>query len=211
MPGEGKRGRFITLEGPEGSGKSTQTRLLVEYIAGLGRPVIHTREPGGVSISEKLREILLNKDNRIFPKAELMLYASGRAQHTEELIMPALLSGKYVVCERYIHASIAYQGYGRGLDIELIRKLNDMATGGLVPDITIYMDIEAAEGLKRVERSNRSLDRLESENISFHERVRQGYLSMAGTDPRIVTLDARNSREDIHAHIIDILRSRNII
>jgi len=161
------KGKFITLEGPEGAGKSTQAGVIADFLEQQGKKVVRTREPGGVSIAEELREILLNPENIIFPRAELLLYAAGRAQHTGELIMPALEEGKYVICERFTHASIAYQGYGRNLDIELIRKLNQIATEGVTPDLTVIMDIDVKEGLKRVRKSNRQFDRLESENITL--------------------------------------------
>ncbi|MFC2061802.1 dTMP kinase [Elusimicrobiota bacterium] len=205
------KGKFITFEGPEGCGKSTQTGLLVEYLKSKDLNVIHTREPGGVSIAEELREILLKPGNTIFPRAELMLYASGRAQHTQELIQPALEEGKFVVCERYTHASIAYQGYGRGLDIGLIRDLNKIATEGIAPDLTILIDIDVEEGLTRVRKSNRTFDRLESENIEFHRKVRQGYLKLAGEDPDMVIVDAKEDKEKIHKTIIETLVSRKII
>ncbi len=205
------RGKFITLEGPEGSGKSTQAKLLAGYLSEQGIDVIRTREPGGVSISEQLRRMLLNPDNLIYPNTELLLYASGRAQHTEELILPALREGKYVICERYTHASIAYQGYGRGLDIKLIKELNNIATQGVCPDITIILDIDVKEGLKRVQRANREFDRLESENISFHEKVRIGYLELAGEDTNVVVINTMDTEKSIQKKIINILEERKII
>lgn len=205
------KGRFVTLEGPEGAGKSTQARLLADYLAEEGCQVVRTREPGGVSIAEQLREMLLNTQNFIYPTAELLLYAAGRAQHTEELILPALKEGKYVICERYTHASIAYQGYGRGLDIELIKKLNEVASGSLSPDATIILDIDAALGLERVKKSNRGLDRLESENISFHKRVRQGYLEMVEKYAKVSLVDASESPDEIHKAILGILKEKKII
>jgi dTMP kinase len=205
------RGKFIALEGPEGAGKSTQAEMLASYMKDRGHDVVRTREPGGVSIAEQLREMLLNPGNFIFPRAELLLYAAGRAQHTEELILPALKEGKHVVCERYTHASVAYQGYGRGLDIGLINMLNDIAAGGVAPDAVIIMDIDVAQGLARVRSSNRGLDRLESENISFHKKVREGYLEIVKTNPDISVVDASQSKEDIHNRILQILKGKNIV
>jgi dTMP kinase len=205
------KGIFITFEGPEGSGKSTQAKLLSEYVSELGIDVVRTREPGGVSIAEQLREMLLNPDNMIYPRAELLLYAAGRAQHTEELIQPALNAGKCVICERYVYASVAYQGYGRGLDIDLIKELNKVATGGIAPDVTIILDIDVKEGLKRVERSDRVLDRLEQENISFHEKVRNGYLELARENPDIVVINTMDSQENILNKIISILKDKKLI
>ncbi|MEA3507044.1 MAG: dTMP kinase [Elusimicrobiota bacterium] len=204
-------GKFITLEGPEGSGKSTQARLLAGYITGFGREVVCTREPGGVSISEQLREILLDTESTIYPTAELLLYAAGRAQHTQEKIFPALKESKFVICERFTHASIAYQGYGRGLDRELIDKLNDIAAGGLKPDLTVILDIDVETGLKRARDSSGKLDRLESENVSFHKKVREGYLELAGENPDIEVVSSLGTRDKIKEGIIEILKRRNII
>lgn len=205
------KGKFITFEGPEGSGKTTQAKLLSEYFSGQGIEAVRTREPGGVSISEQLREILLNPDNLICPRAELLLYASGRAQHTEELILPALKEGKYVICERYAHASVAYQGYGRGLDMELINELNRVATRGIYPDITLILDIDVEEGLRRVERSDRVLDRLEKENISFHKKVRNGYLELARMNPDIIVINAIGTEKNIYEKIVAVLKEKNLI
>lgn len=205
------KGKFITLEGPEGSGKSTQAKMLADYLEGKGLEVIRTREPGGVSIAEQLRDILLNPTNIIYPDTELLLYTAGRAQHTQELILPALEKGKYVICERYTHASIAYQGYGRGLSMELINDLNKVATSGITPILTIILDIDADKGLKRVRESSGQFDRLEAENITFHERVREGYLKMADTDPKIIILDSTESKEKIHTRIIRLLDEKGLL
>lgn len=205
-----KKSFFITLEGPEGAGKSTQAGLITEYMASKGMDVVRTREPGGVSISEQLREMLLKPGNKIAPRTELLLYAAGRAQHTSELIMPALKSGKSVICERYTHASMAYQGYGRQLDMALIDNLNEVATMGLSPDLTIIFNIPADEGLKRVSSSERTFDRLESENLEFHQRVRDGYLELSKNDPKVEVVDARLPQEALSKRIIEILRERNI-
>jgi len=205
-----KKSFFITLEGPEGAGKSTQAGVVTDYLTDLGMDVVRTREPGGVSISEQLREILLKPGSAISPRTELLLYAAGRAQHTSELIMPALKEGKSVICERYTHASLAYQGYGRQLDKELIRTLNEVATMGLKPDLTIIFNISAEEGLSRVASSERTFDRLESENIQFHRRVRDGYLALAENDPNIEVVDARLPEKALSEKIIEILRRRKI-
>jgi len=204
-------GLFISLEGPEGSGKTTQARLLAEYLSKNGIDVVKTREPGGVSIAEQLREMLLNPDNIISPRAELLLYAAGRAQHTEELIIPALKEGKYVICERYVHASIAYQGYGRGLDLGLIMELNRVATNGIWPDLTVILDTDVEKGLERVKQVSKEFDRLESENISFHRKVREGYMELAKQDPDIVVIDTVESIEDINKKIVSVLSERKFI
>ncbi|NLB34223.1 MAG: dTMP kinase [Elusimicrobia bacterium] len=201
---------FITFEGPEGAGKSTQAGVVMEHLKSQGMDVVKTREPGGVSISEQLREILLNPSSTISPRTELLLYAAGRAQHTSELIMPALKAGKSVLCERYTHASLAYQGYGRQLDKDLVNMLNEVATMGLKPDLTIMFNISAEEGLGRVASSDRTFDRLESENIEFHRRVREGYLALAAKDPNVELVDATLPEKELSKEIIKILKRRNI-
>jgi len=192
---------FITFEGIEGSGKSTQAELLVKYLRGKGLDVILTREPGGVEISERIRAILIERGLSISPKAELFLFLASRAQHTDELIRPSLQRGHIVVCDRYIDASVAYQGYGRRLPVEMIKRLNDWATGGLRPNLTVLLDLSPEEGLKRVRRSKR-MDRIEEEDLEFHRRVREGYLEIARSEPdRFLVLDASRSVEKIQSFI----------
>jgi len=192
---------FITFEGIEGSGKSTQAKLLVEYLRGKGLNVILTREPGGVELSEKIRSILIETGLDISPRAELLLFLASRAQHTDGLIRPSLQKGHIVVCDRYIDASVAYQGYGRGLSIEMIKRLNDWATGGIRPNLTVLLDLSPEEGLKRV-RTSKKMDRIEGENLEFHRRVREGYLEIARSDPdRFLVLDATRSMEEIQRFI----------
>jgi len=187
---------FITFEGPDKSGKSTHSRLLAQFLRRKGYEVIHTREPGGVSIAESLRSILLHPKNKISPYAELFLYLAARAQHVEELIRPALKrkteNGKrtIVICERFNDATLAYQGYGRGLNLKFIENLNDLVSQGLKPDLTFLINL--------VPRSKRESnipyryrgDRIENESLSFHHRVCQGYLKLASQEPkrfRIIT------------------------
>jgi dTMP kinase len=184
---------------------------LADYVRDCGYDVICTREPGGVSIAEQLREILLDNESRIYPTAELLLYAAGRAQHTQEKIMPALKDSKFVICERFTHASIAYQGYGRGLNRELINKLNYIATGGIKPDLTIILDIDVETGLKRAKAADGKLDRLESENISFHKKVRDGYLKLAEENTDIEVVSSLNPVEKIKEQIVKILKRRDLI
>ena len=192
---------FITFEGIEGSGKSTQAKLLVEYLRGKGLNVILTREPGGVELSERIRSILIETGLDISPRAELLLFLASRAQHTDGLIRPSLQKGHIVVCDRYIDASVAYQGYGRGLSIEMIKRLNDWATGGIRPNLTVLLDLSPEEGLKRV-RTSKKMDRIEGENLEFHRRVREGYLEIARSDPdRFLVLDATRSMEEIQRFI----------
>ncbi len=183
------QGVFITFEGIEGSGKSTQIVLLANYLAAHGRAVALTREPGGTAIGDQVRKILLDPANTALdPKAELLLYAAARAQHLEELIRPELKAGKVVLCDRFSDATLAYQGYGRKLDLEIIRALDRIVTSGARPDLTILLDIDAAAGLARARgrNSSRGLEaeaRFENEDIAFHERVRRGYLALAGQEP----------------------------
>src|SRR3989338_4539555 len=161
------RGTFITLEGPEGSGKSTQARLLCAYLKRRGLKVLHTREPGGTQIGEKIREILLDKKNSAMrDETELLLYLAARAQIVNEIIRPALKKGFIVVCDRFSDATVAYQGYGAGLNIELIEKFNKIATCRLAPRLTILLDIETEKGLKRAA----DRDRMEEKSVEFHKR-----------------------------------------
>jgi len=183
------RGTFLTFEGIEGSGKSTQIALTADHLSKHGRPATLTREPGGTPIGDQVRKILLDPANTaLAPKAELLLYAAGRAQHLAEFIVPELKAGKVVLCDRFSDATLAYQGYGRGLDLELIRDLDRLVTADLRPDLTILLDIDAAAGLSRARGRNsrgglEAEARFENEHLSFHERVRQGYLDLARQEP----------------------------
>lgn len=189
-----RKGLFITIEGPEGSGKSTQARLLCDHLRRRGLPVLHSREPGGTGVAEAVRRVLLRPEGRVAPATELFLYEAARAQHVAEVVAPALARGRAVVCERYTDATEAYQGYGRGLPLADIRLLNRVATGGLVPDLTLLLDAPSAEGLRRARglekrlasRARRTVggDRLEREPLAFHRRVRRGYLALARRDPK---------------------------
>ncbi|MDI6641065.1 MAG: dTMP kinase [Elusimicrobiota bacterium] len=199
------KGIFITFEGPDGSGKSTQVELLVNYLRLRGYDVVHTREPGGTSLAEFLRDVLLKVDANISPTTELLLYAASRAQHTSELIRPALKLGKIVLCERYTDATVAYQGYGRKINLKLVHQLNKIATDGLTPDLTILLDLPVEKGLKRIKKG-RIKDRFEREELSFHRRVRSGYLSIAKLEPkRIKVISSLGSIENTHKKIIKIV------
>lgn len=191
-------GLFITFEGGEGSGKSTQLRLLDETLRSRGVPVVTTREPGGCAIADRIRSILLDAESRgMTPEAELLLYAAARAQHVAEVLRPALAAGKVVLCDRYCDATIAYQGHGRGLDIQLIRTLNAIATGGLAPDLTILIDCPVEVGLgralgriRKTAPTEQREDRFELEKTSFHAAVRSGYASLAAAEPeRFAVID----------------------
>jgi dTMP kinase len=182
-------GCFVTLEGPEGAGKTTQVKLLSKQLDVLGVKHVVTRDPGGTPLGRQIRRILLNPENPVHPMAELLLYQADRAQHVAELIMPALQEGNLVICDRYTDSTIAYQGYGRQIDLKLIDQLNEMSTGGLRPQLTVLFDIESSEGLGRLHPGGH--DRLEREALEFHHKVRQGYLALAKAEPeRFQILDA---------------------
>jgi dTMP kinase len=192
---------FITFEGIEGSGKSTQAKLLAEYLRGKGLSVVLTREPGGVELSERIRSILIDPSSDISPKAELFLFLASRAQHVSELILPALRRDQIVICDRFADASVAYQGYGRGLDIRMIRKLNDWAICGIRPDLTLLLDLSPEIGLRRVRLSS-TLDRIEEEDLEFHRRVRKGYLEIARAEPdRFLILPAERGVDEIQGMV----------
>ncbi len=185
---------FITFEGPEGSGKSTQIALLAAYLKKKGHKVVLTREPGGSKIADKIRQILLDKNNKeLCPSAELLLYLSSRAQHLSDTIEPALQKGYIVLCDRFSDSTLAYQGYGRGFDRKTIKMLNDFAASGRKPDLTILLDIEIKKGLKRAHKSKNSKDRLELEPVAFHARVRHGFRAIAEKEPKRVKLVNINS------------------
>ncbi|MFC1804372.1 dTMP kinase [Candidatus Omnitrophota bacterium] len=176
------KGKFITFEGNEGCGKSTQARLLSDYLKRKGHRVIFLREPGGTKISEKIRSILLDAENdSMSPACEMLLYMAARAQIVQEIIGPALLKGKTVICDRFLDSTIVYQGYGLGQNISLIKKLGKVSTYGIKPDLTILLDEATEEGLRRCGRVK---DRIEQRSISYHQRVRRGYLHLASLNRR---------------------------
>ncbi|MFJ7978599.1 dTMP kinase [Peribacillus sp. JNUCC 23] len=171
------RGIFITFEGPEGAGKTTVLHKLGEVLADVGYQMVITREPGGIPISEQIREVILNKDNTVMDgRTEALLYAAARRQHLVEKVMPALDRGVIVLCDRFIDSSLAYQGYARGLSIDEVYKMNQFAIAGVMPDLTIYFDIDPDLGLQRVHSNQeREVNRLDMEELQFHEKVREGY------------------------------------
>ncbi len=176
-------GFFITFEGPEGGGKSTQIHRLAATLAEHGYVVWTTREPGGTRVGEMIRPILLSRDQtRMTPWSEALLFTAARAQHVEEVIRPRLARGELVLCDRYTDSTLAYQGYGRGLDLDTLRRLQAQATGGLQPNLTMLLNLPVATGLSRIPGTAR--DRLDRETATFHERVRAGYQKMAAADPR---------------------------
>ena len=188
---------FITFEGAEGSGKTVQTRALYRRLSRLAIPALLTYEPGGTVAGERIaRLVKWAHDAGISPLTELLLFNASRAQLVEEIIKPALKSGKVVICDRYADSTIAYQGYGRGLDLEMVRAANNTATGGLKPGLTILLDIPFEAGIAR--KANRKHDRFEQETIAFHRRVRQGYLKLAAEEPeRWLVINASQPKDEI--------------
>ncbi len=195
-----KNGLFISIEGPDGSGKSTQIEVLRKYFEKQGIDVLLTREPGGTPISEKIREIILDKNNmEMDDMTEALLYAASRAQHVAEVIKPALAAGKIVICDRFIDSSIAYQGYGRELG-DCVRVINEYAVRGCMPDMTFLMKMDPKVGKERISESEQ--DRLEQEKLDFHRRVFDGYIEMEERFDRIIGIDAERSIDEISADII---------
>ncbi|MEW5693381.1 MAG: dTMP kinase [Candidatus Hydrogenedentota bacterium] len=208
-----KRGIFITFEGPEGSGKTTQSSRLVQYLRDRGNEVLYTREPGGSLIGDKIRGLLLDPKNKeMISTTELLLYAACRAQHIEEMIKPALMRGTIVICDRFMDSSTAYQGYGRQLDLELIETLNKIAVNGCLPDITLVLDIEAERGLKKAialakDESAGTPDRIEEMGISFHRRVREGYKKIQQKEPdRVKYIYVNDDEDKIFEKVLDFVK-----
>ena len=201
---------FISFEGPDGSGKSTQIKLLAEHLAGLGHNVLLTREPGGAEISEQIRNILHDLRNKAMqPRAEILLYSAARAQLVGEKIRPHLAAGGIVLSDRYADSTLAYQGYGRGLDLETLRPITAFATDGLKPDLSLLFDLEAETGLKRRQTSGDEWNRMDDLTLAFHQRVREGYLTLARAEPaRWVVLDATQTVETLQAEVRQVVEQR---
>jgi dTMP kinase len=197
------KGLFITFEGGDGCGKTTQINLLDEYLRGKGYETLLTREPGSKGLGVKLREILLNYDGEVSPVCESFLFLADRAQHVDCIIKPALEEGVIVLCDRHTDSTVAYQGYGRGLDLEQIHSLNKIATSGLKPNLTIVLDVDVETSQKRVGSEK---DRMESAGIEFFERVRQGFLEIATQEPeRVKVVDSTQTIEEIHEQILELV------
>lgn len=204
-------GTLISFEGPEGAGKSSILEAILPLLEEKGIPYITTREPGGVDIAEKIRQVILDPDHTSMDaKTELLLYIASRRQHLVERVLPALAAGKVVLMDRFIDSSVAYQGYGRGLSVEAIEWLNQFATDGLKPDLTLYFDLDVEEGLARIARNHeREVNRLDLEGLELHQKVRQGYLALAEKEPeRIVKIDASQPFEAVLADVLTILEKR---
>ncbi len=200
-----KKGLFITFEGADGCGKTTQLTLLDEYFNKAGRKTLLTREPGAGILGARIREILLNYDGEVSPNCESFLFLADRAQHVEGMIKPALEEGTIVLCDRYTDSTLAYQGYGRELDMERIKYLNNLATSGLKPDLTIVFDVDIETSLSRVGKSK---DRMESAGVDFFNRVRRGYLEIAKQEPdRVKILDSSDTIENVHRKVIELVEN----
>jgi dTMP kinase len=201
-------GVFITFEGIDGCGKSTQLRLLASELRVRGLDVLTTREPGGTTLGQRLRAALLDVQGQVDPLAELLVFAADRAQHVRTVLRPSLAENKIVMSDRYADATVAYQGSGRGFKPELINEIVQLATEGLTPDLTLLFNLSVADSAVRTRRrvAAKNTDRLDSENVEFHERVRQAYLEIAQTDPqRVQVIDARGSAQETHALVMDIV------
>jgi dTMP kinase len=201
----GGRGRFLVLEGVEGSGKSTQARRLGAWLDAAGVPYLVTREPGGTSVGEAVRHVVLHGDD-LTPRTELLLMLAARATFVEQVVAPALAEGRVVVADRFELSTLAYQGYGRGLPLEEVRRLNLFATGGLVPDLTIVLDVAPDLGAARRESAGGTADRIERAGPEFHRRVGEAYRLLAGTEPRVQRVDGTAAPEAVHAAILTLLR-----
>ncbi len=205
------RGRYITIEGCEGVGKSTQLANLKQYFETKGIEAVFTREPGGTPISEQIRSVILDPNNKdMTPTAELLLYAAARRQHTEQLVKTAIAQGKVVVCDRYIDSTTAYQGYARGLDLNLIHTLNRLAMGDVAIDMTLFLDLEPSKGFARKGGADGD-DRMERESLAFHERVYQGYCAVAAANPeRVKRIDASADADTVFARIVKALEEMGL-
>ncbi len=213
-----KRGIFITVEGPEGAGKSTILGLLHEKLQQEGYSLLLTREPGGISISEQIREVVLNKDNTTMDeRTEALLYAASRRQHLVEKVEPALSEGEIVLCDRFIDSSLAYQGHARGLGIDEVYRINKFAIDDTMPDLTLYFDIEPEEGLQRIHKNDdREVNRLDMENLSFHHKVREGYHLLVDRFPeRIKVIDASDDISKVLDQTLKVVKhfihKRNVL
>ena len=193
-----KKGLFISIDGPDGSGKTTLLKSLTKKLTASGFEILTTREPGGTPLAEEVRRILLDPaSGSVAPRAEMLLYAAARAQHVVQVIKPALHAGKIVLCDRFTDSSVAYQGFGRGLSLDFIHAVNNLAVENVFPDLTMVLDIEPEEGLRRIIGEGKHLDRLEREKLDFHHRVREGYLKQASDDSQRVKLITAGSRKQV--------------
>lgn len=208
------KGYFIVFEGADGCGKSTQLNLLSEYLESLGIDFVKTREPGGCLVAEEIREILLSKDEKKMEGiTEAMLYAAARAEHVRQVIKPALNEGKLVLCDRYLLSSLAYQGYGRELGVEAVRKINEPAVDGCLPDLTVFINVPPENAFKRM-NEQKIQDRLEREDMSFHDRVFRGFTELSNSE-NVLNIDAKGTKYETHEiikqKIMPILKSAGVV
>lgn len=204
-------GLFITLEGPEGSGKTTTALRIVDTLKTLGYEAVYTREPGGIEIAEQIRQVILDpKNTAMDAKTEALLYAASRRQHLVEKVMPALQTGKIVLCDRFVDSSLVYQGMGRNLGIETVYQMNLFAIEDVMPDLTIFFDVEPTVGLARIAADNtREVNRLDMETIEFHQKVYEGYLEVARHFPsRIKSIDASQNQDTVFEQCLSLIKSR---
>jgi len=207
------QGYFFTFEGIDGCGKSTQLSRVAEALRARGTPCLVTREPGGPPISEKIREILISSENaQMRPETECLLYLAARAQHVQTIIKPAIDNGEIVLCDRFEQATFAYQGHGRGLDINFLRGVNKFATGGITPDVTFIFDIPVETSQARLSKIGKGKDRMESEGALFFERVRAGYLEAAAANPeKIKLLDGSKGIDELTKEVLDVIERKCLI
>jgi dTMP kinase len=206
---------LVTFEGIEGSGKTTQADLLYTFLKKKGYNVIKTREPGGTGFGEALRDVLLRKDMRVFPLAELLVFMAVRAQHMEEVISPALAEGKIVLCDRFVDATYAYQGYGRSIDLGIIETFNRLVTKGVRPNLTILLDCDVDLAFKRKSAAKQQMDRFERESVSFHRKIRDAYLKLSEEDSKRFfvidpSLDVEGAHRMIREKVESLLQSHGI-
>jgi dTMP kinase len=201
-------GLFLVLEGVEGAGKTTQVRLLADWIEGSGRAVTATREPGGTAVGEAVRAVLLDREGlEIPPETELLLMLAARAAFVRQIVRPALAQGRIVVADRFSLSTLAYQGHGRGLDLDEVRRLDGFARGGLEPDLTLVLDLPPEEGARRQQAAGKGKDRMERAGVEFHARVAAGYRALAsGPDGRVRAIDARGTPDAVQSRVRDVLR-----
>lgn len=205
----GGPGLFVTFEGGDGAGKTTQASLLEQWLVGEGREVVRTREPGGTEVGVRIRDIVLHHRGHIAARAEALLYAADRAHHVETVVQPAIARGDVVIQDRYLDSSVAYQGAGRVLDADDVRALSLWATGGLLPDLTVLLDLDPTAARRRLDADDKPFDRLEAEKSDFHARVRAGFLTLAEREPdRFVVLDATQPPEILAARVRDAVSAR---
>lgn len=194
-----KKGKFITFEGPDGSGKTTVSKMVCARLEQMGIPVRYSREPGGSRIAEKIRDIILDPENTdMDARCEALLYAASRRQHLVEIVLPSLAEGTHVICDRFVDSSAAYQGYGRQIGVDEVLEMNRFATGGMMPDRTIFLDVPASLGLERIRLNARETDRMDSESMEFHQKVYEGYQKVAEkAGSRMVRIDASRSLDEV--------------